>query len=279
MQSGLYIVATPIGNMGDITTRAVQVLSVANAVACEDTRITGKLMHYHGLSAQLVRYDEHSAPKARPGLIKRLLAGEVVALVSDAGTPLVSDPGYKLVREAVEAGITVYPLPGASSVMAALAVAGLPSDRFLFAGFLPVKQVARRSELNELVEIKATLIFLESAKRIAKSLADMAAVLGDREAAVCRELTKLYEEVRRGSLPELAAHYAQAGSPKGEIVFVVGPPTGVRVEIDIDAALTELLVDHSVKESAALLAARTGKPKREVYARALVLSSPTKSGG
>jgi 16S rRNA (cytidine1402-2'-O)-methyltransferase len=277
LQSGLYIVATPIGNMGDMTARAVEVLSAANAVACEDTRITGKLMRYHGLSTQLVRYDEHNAPRSRPGLIKRLLAGEIVALVSDAGTPLVSDPGYKLVREAVDAGILVYPLPGASSVLAALAVSGLPSDRFLFAGFLPPKQAARRSELNDLGEIKATLVFLESAKRLAASLADMAIVLGDRQVAVCRELTKLYEETRRGSLPELAAHYAEAGAPKGEIVLVVGPPTGNHQEIDIDAALAELLADHTVKEATALVAAKTGKPKREVYARALILKSPTKS--
>ena len=277
MQSGLYIVATPIGNMGDITARAVEVLSVANAVACEDTRVTGKLMRHHGLSAQMIRYDEHSAPRTRPGLIQRLLAGEIVALVSDAGTPLVSDPGYKLVREAVDAGIIVYPLPGASSVLAALAVSGLPSDRFLFAGFLPSKQTGRRSELNDLVEIKATLIFLESARRLAASLADMAVVLGNRPAAVCRELTKLYEEVRRGDLPDLAAHYAEAGAPKGEIVIVVGPPTGEAVEVDIDAALTELLDDHSVKEAAALVSARTGKPKREVYARALVLKNPARS--
>jgi 16S rRNA (cytidine1402-2'-O)-methyltransferase len=276
LQSGLYIVATPIGNMGDITTRAVEVLSAADAVACEDTRITGKLLRHHSVSTHMVRYDEHSAPRTRPGLIRRLLAGEVVALVSDAGTPLVSDPGYKLVREAVEAGIMVYPLPGASSVLAALAVSGLPSDRFLFAGFLPPKQAARRSELNDLVEIKATLIFLESAKRIAASLTDMSVVLGNRQVAVCRELTKLYEETRRGDLAELAGHYADAGSPKGEIVIVVGPPTGEHKEVDIDGALTELLADHSVKEAAALVAAKSGKPKREVYARALVLKGPNK---
>ena len=274
MQSGLYIVATPIGNMGDMTTRAVEVLSAADAVACEDTRVTGKLMRHHGLSSRLVRYDEHSAPRTRPGLIKQLLAGEVVALVSDAGTPLVSDPGYKLVREAVEAGISVYPLPGASSVLAALAVSGLPSDRFLFAGFLPNKQAARRSELNDLGDIKATLIFLESAKRLAACLVDMAVVLGDREVAVCRELTKLYEETRRGKLSELAEHYAEAGAPRGEIVIVVGPPSGDHKEVDIDAALQELLGEHSVKEAAALVAAKTGKPKREVYARALVLKGP-----
>jgi 16S rRNA (cytidine1402-2'-O)-methyltransferase len=277
LQSGLYIVATPIGNMGDITARAVEVLGASNAIACEDTRVTGKLLNYHGISAQMVRYDEHVAPRTRPGLIKRLLAGEIVALVSDAGTPLVSDPGYKLVREAVEAGITVYPLPGASSVLAALAVSGLPSDRFLFAGFLPPKQAARRSELNDLVDIKATLVFLESAKRLAASLADMAVVLGDRPAAVCRELTKLYEEIRRENLPALASHYAQAGSPKGEIVIVVAPPTGEAVVVDIDTALAELLPTHSVKEAAALVAARTGKPKREVYARALVLTGPDKA--
>ena len=277
MQSGLYIVATPIGNMGDITGRAVEILAAADAVACEDTRVTGKLMRHHGLSSQLVRYDEHNAPRSRPGLIKRLLAGEIVALVSDAGTPLVSDPGYKLVREAVDAGITVYPLPGASSVLAALAVAGLPSDRFLFAGFLPPRQAARRSELHELVNIKASLVFLESAKRLAASLVDMVVVLGDREAAVCRELTKLYEEVRRGSLADLAAHYAEAGAPKGEIVIVTGPPVGNHQVLDVDAALKELLVDHSVKEAAALIAAKSGLPKREVYARALVLTGSGKT--
>jgi len=269
---GLYIVATPIGNMGDITARAVEIMRAAAVIACEDTRVSAKLLARHGLSTPLVRYDEHSGPRARPKLLQRLQAGEVVALISDAGTPLISDPGYKLVAEAIELGITVYPIPGASSVMAALSVSGLPTDRFLFAGFLPPKQGKRRAALVELAGIAATLVLLESPKRLAAALADMALVLGPRPAVVARELTKLYEEVRRAPLDELARTYGAEDTPRGEIVVVVGPPDGSGEAVDIEALLKVELESHSVKEATALVTAQTGLPRKTVYAQALLLA-------
>ncbi|HLJ21587.1 MAG TPA: 16S rRNA (cytidine(1402)-2'-O)-methyltransferase, partial [Stellaceae bacterium] len=232
LSPGLYIVATPIGNLGDITLRALDVLKGADAILCEDTRVTATLARRFGLGAERIAYHDHNADAVRPGLIARLAAGAVLALVSDAGTPLVSDPGFKLVRDAVAAGIPVIPVPGASAALAALTVSGLPTDRFLFAGFLPAKSAARRRELRELAAVRASLIFYETAPRLAEALADMAAMLGDRPAAVARELTKLHEEVRRGSLSALAEHYRGAGPPKGEIVVIVGPPAA-------DAAVTE----------------------------------------
>ncbi|WP_448191808.1 16S rRNA (cytidine(1402)-2'-O)-methyltransferase [Azospirillum sp. sgz301742] len=272
--AGLYVVATPIGNAADITLRALDTLKRAGAIACEDTRVTSKLMGLHGVTTPLVSYHEHNAERMRPVLIERMQAGEAIALVSDAGTPLVSDPGYKLVRACVEAGVPVTALPGPSAVLTGLVLSGLPSDRFLFAGFLPNKSAARRTALGELAAVPATLIFYESAQRLADSLADMAAVLGPREAAMARELTKLYEEVRRGPLPDLAAHYEQAGPPKGEVVIVVAPP-GAEAEaqaVDVDTALREALGRLSVRDAAAEVALMTGRPKREVYARALELS-------
>jgi 16S rRNA (cytidine1402-2'-O)-methyltransferase len=272
--AGLYVVATPIGNAADITLRALDTLKRANAIACEDTRVTSKLMGIHGVTTPLVSYHEHNAERMRPVLIERMQAGESVALVSDAGTPLVSDPGYKLVRACVEAGVPVTALPGPSAVLTGLVLSGLPSDRFLFAGFLPNKSAARRTVLGELAAVPATLVFYESAQRLADSLADMAAVLGPREAAMARELTKLYEEVRRGPLPDLAAHYEQAGPPKGEVVIIVAPP-GAEAEaqaMDVDTGLREALGRLSVRDAAAEVALMTGRPKREVYARALELS-------
>ena len=272
--AGLYIVATPIGNAADITLRALDTLKRAHAIACEDTRVTSKLMGIHGVTTPLVSYHEHNAERMRPVLINRMQAGETVALVSDAGTPLVSDPGYKLVRACVEAGVPVTALPGPSAVLTGLVLSGLPSDRFLFAGFLPNKSAARRTALGELAAVPATLIFYESAQRLADSLSDMAAVLGPREAAMARELTKLYEEVRRGPLPDLAAHYEQAGPPKGEVVIIVAPP-GAEAEaqaVDVDTALRDALGRLSVRDAAAEVALMTGRPKREVYARALELS-------
>lgn len=271
---GLHIVATPIGNAGDITLRALDTLKRADAIACEDTRVTGKLMHLHGVRTPLVSYHEHNAAKMRPVLIGRMRAGEAVALVSDAGTPLVSDPGYKLVRDCVDAGVAVTALPGPSAPLMALVLSGLPTDRFLFAGFLPNKSSARRAAIAELKPVPATLVFFESAQRLPDALADLADLLGGREAAVARELTKLYEEVRRGPLPELAAHYAEAGPPRGEVVLVVGPPAeGEGAEaVDLDAALAEALGRLSVRDAAAEVAVRTGRPKREVYMRALELS-------
>jgi len=267
------VVATPIGNAADITLRALDTLRRADAVACEDTRVTTKLMRMHGLHKTLIAYHEHNAAKVRPQLMARLKAGEAVALVSDAGTPLISDPGYKLVRDCAAEGVKVTTLPGPSAPLAALVLSGLPSDRFLFAGFLPNKSSARRTELEELGEVRATLIFFESAQRLPDTLADMASVLGDREAAVARELTKLFEEVRRGPLPELARHYAEQGPPKGEVVVVVGPPpVGERAATgDVDQLLREALKRHGVKDAAREVADITGWPRREVYARALEL--------
>ncbi len=273
-KAGLYVVATPIGNAADITLRALSTLKGAAVIACEDTRVTSKLMSIHGITTPFVSYHEHNAERMRPVLIERMRAGEAVALVSDAGTPLISDPGYKLVRACVEAGVAVTALPGASAVLTGLVLSGLPSDRFLFAGFLPNKSVARRTALGELVTIPATLLFYESPQRLADSLADMADVLGPREAAMARELTKLYEEVRRGPLPDLAAHYREAGAPKGEVVIIVAPPgqEAAVQAVDVDTALREALARLSMRDAAAEVALMTGRPKRELYARALALT-------
>ncbi|MGE5517665.1 MAG: 16S rRNA (cytidine(1402)-2'-O)-methyltransferase [Bacteroidota bacterium] len=270
---GLYLVATPIGNMGDITYRAVEVLRAADLVACEDTRVSGKLMTRLGLDRPMMPYHEHNAERARPHLIARLKEGAVVALISDAGTPLVSDPGYRLVRACVAEDIAVTALPGASAVTTALQLSGLPNDRFLFAGFLPNKAHGRRQSLRELAQVPATLVFFESPNRLAESLADMAAVLGPRPAAVARELTKLHEEVARDDLFTLANRYAEA-PPRGEIVVVVGPPDAEAEATpdDLDARLrAEVDKGASIKDAAALVAAETGHPRRDLYARALKL--------
>ncbi|WP_371821862.1 16S rRNA (cytidine(1402)-2'-O)-methyltransferase [Skermanella sp. TT6] len=272
---GLYLVATPIGNAADITLRALSVLRAADAIACEDTRVTRKLLNAHGVGTPMISYHEHNAAKMRPVLLERLGAGETIALVSDAGTPLISDPGYKLVRDCVAAGLPVTTLPGACAPVTALVLSGLPTDRFLFAGFLPPKSAARRAAAHELAGVRATLVFFESKERLAAALADLHAVLGDREAAVARELTKLFEEVRRGRLAELAAHYAEHGPPKGEIVVVVGPPeegAGAADEASVDKALADAMERMSVRDAASEVAARTGWPRRQVYARALELS-------
>ncbi|HJM48601.1 MAG TPA: 16S rRNA (cytidine(1402)-2'-O)-methyltransferase [Alphaproteobacteria bacterium] len=270
---GLYLVATPIGNAGDITLRALEVLAAVELIACEDSRLTGRLMRRYGIATQLLPYHDHNAARQRPRLLQRLAAGAAIALVSDAGTPLISDPGYKLVRDAVAAGAEVLAVPGASAVTAALSVAGLPTDRFHFAGFLPPKRPARRRALAGLAAIEATIVVLESARRLPAALADMAAELGPREAALARELTKLHEEVRRGPLDELAAHYAEAGPPRGEIVVVVAPPAPGADDIDeaeLDGRLAALL-DGGVRKAAAQVAAETGLPRRRLYARALEL--------
>ncbi|MCG8512447.1 MAG: 16S rRNA (cytidine(1402)-2'-O)-methyltransferase [Rhodospirillales bacterium] len=271
---GLCLVATPIGNAADISLRALRALETADAVACEDSRVTGRLLALHGIKNSLTPYHEHNAAKVRPVLMKRLKNGESVALVSDAGTPLISDPGYRLVTECIEAGIPVSAVPGASSVLTALQLSGLPTDRFFFAGFLSPKTAARKKALSEVAEIPGSLIFLESPKRLAATLADMAEILGPRSAAVTRELTKLFEEVRRGSLPDLARDYAEQGPPKGEVTLVVGPPAEA-AEIDdgeLDDRLREALADNSLRDAAALVSAATGLPRKRVYARALALS-------
>jgi len=270
---GLYLVATPIGNLGDITLRALDCLAGVDVVACEDTRVTAKLLNRYGIETPTTPYHDHNAAKVRPGLLRRLSAGARIALVSDAGTPLVNDPGFKLVREAVGAGIAITALPGASAVLAALSLAAVPTDRFMFAGFLPPMTEGRRKALTELARVPASLVFFEGVSRVAESLADMAAVLGDgRTAAVARELTKLHEEVRRGSLAELARVYAAGEEPRGEVVIVVGPPLeAAATEADIDAALRAALASMTVREAADAVAGATGAPRRAVYARALAL--------
>ena len=270
---GLYLVATPIGNLGDITLRALEVLAAADVIACEDTRVTRKLADRFGIATPLTPYHEHNAAEARPKLLARLQRGEAVALVSDAGTPLISDPGYRLVQEAQGAGFAVVAIPGASSVLTALSVAGLPTDRFFFEGFLPPKAVGRQKRIAALAAIPATLVLFESGPRIADALADLAAGLGTREAAVCRELTKLHEEVRRAPLDQLAHDYAQGAETRGEFVIVVAPPLDVETPAaDVDALLKAALVRVSVKDAVGEVALATGKPKREVYQRALALS-------
>ena len=276
MPAGLYLVATPIGNLGDIGARALSVLGQADLVACEDTRTTRKLMNAHGLAPRLATYHEHNAARVRPGLIARIKAGGAFAVVSDAPTPLVSDPGYKLVRAAIDEDLSVTAVPGASAPLAALMVSGLPSDRFLFAGFLPPRTEARRKALAELRAVPATLIVFESARRLAESLADMAATLGPRPAAVARELTKLHEEVRRGALDRLADDYAGEDAPKGEVVVVIGPP-GARDtaldETEIDARLRVALAGGtSLRDAVAAVAAEAGQPRQLIYTRALALT-------
>ena len=271
MAPGLYLVATPIGNLRDITLRALDVLAGADVVLCEDTRVGGKLMAAHGLKVKLERYDEHAAERVRPKVLARLAAGERVALISDAGTPLVSDPGYRLVREAVAQGSNVFPIPGASATLAGLTVAGLPTDRFLFAGFPPPKSVGRRSLFEELAPVRATLIFYEGGSRLKDSLVDMAAVFGAREAAVARELTKLHETVIRGLLPDLAAD-PRCDAPKGEIVILVAPGAQRAATADeADAALIDALSRGAPAKAASEVAKALGLSRRDLYARALTL--------
>jgi 16S rRNA (cytidine1402-2'-O)-methyltransferase len=270
---GLHLVATPIGNLRDVTLRALEVLAAADVIACEDTRVTRKLTEHYGIKTPLTPYHDHNAAEARPKLLARLAAGDAVALVSDAGTPLVSDPGFKLVRAARDAGYAVTALPGASAVLAALSVAALATDRFFFEGFLPPKQGQRRTRIVELARIPATLVVFETGPRLAAALADLSEGLGPREAAVCRELTKLHEEVRRGDLAALAESYAREEAARGEIVLVIAPPAAQDDEpADIDSMLRNALARLSVKEAVGEVAAVTGRPRREVYQRALALA-------
>lgn len=267
---GLYVVATPIGHARDLSFRGLDVLSACDLVAAEDTRNTAKLFAIHGISRPLVSYNDHNAARERPKLVARLKAGARIALVSDAGTPLISDPGFKLVRDVIAQDIDVYAVPGASALLAALAVAGLPTDRFLFAGFLPAKAGERRAALEELKTVPATLVFYESPQRLAQSLGDMAEILGMRAAAVARELTKLHEDVRRAPLPGLAGHYAASGAPKGEVTIVVAPPEKSAPDLSrADRLLAQALSFMPVRAAADLVADALDLPRRAIYARAL----------
>lgn len=267
---GLYIVATPIGNLGDISHRAGTVLGAVAAVACEDTRVTGKLLQHLDVKTRLIRYDDHASDETRD-FVLGLARDSAVALVSDAGTPLISDPGFQLVRAAREQGIPVTSIPGPSAAVVALTLAGLPSDRFLFAGFLPSKAKARGDVLAELAPIRATLVFYETAPRLAESLAAIADVLPGREVAVARELTKLYEECRSGTPVELIAHYT-AHPPRGEIVLVIGPPSEVETSAeDADLLLREALTTLKPSQAAAEVARATGLDRKTLYARAMEL--------
>jgi 16S rRNA (cytidine1402-2'-O)-methyltransferase len=277
IEPGLHVVATPIGNLRDISLRALGTLAAADAVIAEDTRVTKVLLAHYGISTPLVGYHEHNAAAVRPHLLARLASGAALALVSDAGTPLVSDPGFKLVSEALEQGASVTAVPGASAVLAALVVAGLPTDRFFFEGFLPQKQGARRARIAELASIPGTLVFFESPRRLADMLADLAAVLGGRQGAIARELTKHFETVRRGALLELAGALAHEEPPKGEIVVLVSPPAdNVDTSLDeaaLDAKLQQAMRTLSVKDAATVVAAESGQKRRKVYARAIALAA------
>jgi 16S rRNA (cytidine1402-2'-O)-methyltransferase len=272
---GLHIVATPIGNLRDISFRALATLAAADGVLAEDTRTSKTLLAHYGISTPLYPYHEHNAEQMRPKILARLREGGKLALISDAGTPLVSDPGYKLVADVVAEGLAVTGIPGPSAVLAALVLAGLPTDRFFFEGFLPPKSAARKGRLTELAAIPGTLVFFESPRRLAEMLADAAAVLGPRPAAVARELTKYYENVRRGPLPELAAHYEAEEEARGEIVVIIGPPGADQLTPAgdvIDERLRAALAQVSLKEAVAQVSAETGQPRRKIYARALELT-------
>ncbi|MBY5534600.1 16S rRNA (cytidine(1402)-2'-O)-methyltransferase [Rhizobium leguminosarum] len=275
LEPALYLVATPIGNLGDITLRALETLAGADVLACEDTRVTRVLLDRYGIQNRPFAYHEHNADEAGPRLLQALEAGRSVALVSDAGTPLVSDPGYRLAQQAITAGYRVIPIPGASAPLAALVGSGLPNDAFLFAGFLPAKDKARRDRLGELAAAPATLIFFESPHRIGATLLAAADVLGGaRPASVCRELTKTYEEFRRGSLADLAAHYQQVENVKGEIVLVIGPPEPVETdEADVEAMLADLSKSMPTAGAATEAARLTGLPRKVLYQRLLEIKN------
>jgi 16S rRNA (cytidine1402-2'-O)-methyltransferase len=275
--TGLHLVATPIGNLGDITLRALETLAGVDVIACEDTRITRRLTERYGIAAELTPYHEHNAAAARPKILQLIAQGGSVALVSDAGTPLISDPGFKLVREACAAGHAVIALPGPSSVLASLSVAALPTDRFFFEGFLPAKEGARRARITELARIDATLVLFESGNRVQDALRDLAGPMGQRQAAICRELTKLHEDVSRATLAELADR-ADRLETRGEFVLVIGPPAPDSQSMSaeaLDQLLREQLTRHSVKDTVAHAVELSGRPRREVYARALDLANET----
>ena len=272
VECGLYVTSTPIGNLADITIRAVDLLKEADFIACENKRVSGKLFSYYDIKTPMISYHDHNAQDVMPTLINHLNAGKIIALISDAGTPLISDPGYRLVNECQQKGIMVTSLPGASAILCALTNAGLPTNNFLFQGFLPPKMQARQKEIGKFSNVDASLIYYESPKRLLNCLKDISTVLGDREVAVCRELTKLYEEVRKDNIEALIEYYDGKPTPKGEIVIVVSPPNKNEGLIDdLDAALIDALKTLSVKEAVAAVTFMSGKKRREVYKRALAL--------
>lgn len=278
LSPGLYVTATPIGNLGDVTLRALETLSAAHLILCEDTRVTAKLLNRYGIRNSLSPYHDHNAAKVRPGLLARMADGQALALVSDAGSPLLSDPGYKLVQGAVENGIPVTAIPGASAVLDALTLSALPPDRFMFCGFLPTRSGARQHFLEELKSVEATLVVFDTASRVTESLEDIAAILGEREVAVGRELTKLHEEVIRGPVTVVRAGLVERQSLKGEITLVIGPPGASALaapQAMVDSALREALATMPASRAAAEIARRFGLSKQEAYARLLEL----KEGG
>lgn len=272
-ESGLYVTATPIGNLGDITLRALDLLREADFIACEDKRVSGKLLSYYDIKTQMISYHDHNAQDVMPKLIEELNAGKIIALISDAGTPLISDPGYRLVNECQKEDLMVTSLPGASAILCALTNAGLPTNNFLFLGFLPPKMHARQKEIAKFSTVDASLVYYESPKRLLSCLKDILLVLGNREVAICRELTKLYEEVRKEKIDSLIEYYEKKPTPKGEVVIVVSPPKKNESQIDdLEAALIDALKTLSVKEAVAAVTYMTGKKRKEVYKRALEIS-------
>lgn len=274
LQPGLYLVATPIGNLADLTFRARTVLAAADLIACEDTRTTARLLSAHAITTATTPYHEHNAPRARPALLRRLADGARIALVSDAGTPLISDPGFKLVRAAIDAGHRVVPVPGPSAPIAALCASGLPTDRFFFYGFLPHKAQARRRAIEALAALPATLVFFESAKRLDATLGDLADLLGERDAVIAREVTKLYEEFLRDSLAGLHRLLDGNAPLRGEVVLLVGPPSASPAEVsddEIDRLLRHALARGGTREAAQEVARITGRPRRALYDRAVAL--------
>jgi len=273
--AGLHLVATPLGNLADVSLRSLAVLAAADIVLCEDTRITSRLMQRYSIETRLKPYHDHNAASVRPMLLERLAAGAAIALVSDAGMPMVSDPGYKLVRECVEQGIAVDVVPGPTAPVTALALSGLPSDRFLFAGFLSARQGARIRQLRELSAIPATLLVFESAARIAASLGDIADCMGDRPMAVAREMTKLHQEVLRGDARSILGQLSNRPALKGEITMVIGPPDAVEKisEADVSSRLSDLLRDHPASKAASILAKQTGRPRAGLYDLAVAMKN------
>ncbi len=276
ISSGLYLVSTPIGNLSDISLRALDILSRADFVACEDTRVTKKLLSYYGLNKALLSYNDHVTQAQRETILNKIKEGHVVALVSDAGTPLVSDPGYKLVREALSLDLAVTPLPGANAILPALQLSGLPSNQFCFIGFLPPKKMAREKRLEEWRTVQAPLIAFETAPRLIGALESIKTILGERDVAVVREVTKMFEETRRDKVSKLLEFYHEQGRPKGEIVLLIGASEQKFDEQDVKELLSEALSSMSTKDAAAQVSSHTGLSKKELYDLALKISHDRK---